>query len=84
MKKLTRSTDDKWLGGVCGGIASYTGVDANVIRLIVAVATVLGAGSLILAYIVAWVLMPQPAVVTTWTNATDVPTSASEPTPPSP
>jgi phage shock protein C len=58
MKKLTRNRDDKWVGGVCGGIADYTGVDANLIRLIVAVATLLGAGSLILGYVVAWILMP--------------------------
>lgn len=62
MKKLTRSNDEKWLGGVCGGIAAYTDIDVNLIRLFVAVATVLGFGSLILAYIVAWVLIPaQPA-----------------------
>lgn len=58
MKKLTRNRDDKWVGGVCSGIADYTGVDANVIRLIVAVATLLGAGSLILGYLIAWILMP--------------------------
>ena len=57
-KRLQRSTDDRWIGGVCGGLADYTGVDAGLIRLIVAVATVLGFGSLILAYVVAWILMP--------------------------
>jgi len=57
-KRLQRSDDDRWIGGVCGGLADYTGVDAGLIRLIVAVATILGVGSLILAYIVAWVIMP--------------------------
>ena len=57
-KRLQRSNDDRWVGGVCGGLADYTGVDAGLIRLIVAVATILGLGSLILAYIVAWVIMP--------------------------
>ena len=57
-KRLQRSDDDRWIGGVCGGLAAYTGVDAGLIRLIVAVATILGLGSLILAYIVAWVIMP--------------------------
>ena len=56
-KRLTRS-DDKWLGGVCGGLAKYTGVDANVIRLLAVLGTVLGAGSLIVVYLVAWVLVP--------------------------
>ena len=58
-KRLQRSTDDRWIGGVCGGLADYTGVDAGLIRLIVVVATVLGFGSLIVAYIVAWLIMPK-------------------------
>jgi phage shock protein C len=86
MKKLTRNRDDKWVGGVCGGIATYTGVDANLIRLLVAVGTVLGFGSLIVAYIIAWILIPaaQPAAQqTVWAQATDAPTTESEPSPPS-
>lgn len=65
-KRLTRSRDDRWLGGVCGGIAKYLGVDANLVRLVVAVATILGLGSLIIAYIVALFLIPlddSPTVV---------------------
>lgn len=57
-KRLTRSRDDKWLGGICAGIGRYTGLDANLVRIIVAVCTLLGAGSLIIAYIVAWFLIP--------------------------
>lgn len=86
MKKLTRNRDDKWIGGVCGGIATYTGLDANLIRLLVAVVTILGAGSLIVAYFVAWILMPaaQPAgQQTVWAQATDAPTTGNEPAPPS-
>ena len=85
MKKLTRNPDDKWLGGVCGGLADYTGIDANLIRLIVAVCTLLGAGTLIVAYIVAWVLMPsRPAAgQTVWAEATDSATTESEPAQPS-
>ncbi|MEO6606541.1 MAG: PspC domain-containing protein [Aeromicrobium sp.] len=83
MKKLTRNPDDKWLGGVCGGIADYLGVDANLVRLVVAVCTLLGAGTLIVAYVVAWVLMPQrpaPGQVV-WAEATDAATTESEPAP---
>lgn len=86
MKKLTRSRDDKWIGGVCGGVADHTGIDANIIRILVAVATVLGFGSLIVAYVVAWILIPrrEPAgQQTVWAQATDAPTTASEPGPPS-
>ena len=58
-KRLQRSIDDRWIGGVCGGLADYTGVDAGLIRLVVAVATILGFGSLIVAYVVAWIIMPK-------------------------
>lgn len=58
-KRLVRTSDDKWLAGVCGGIARYTGLDSNLVRLLVVLGTILGFGSLIIAYIVAWILMPE-------------------------
>jgi phage shock protein PspC (stress-responsive transcriptional regulator) len=58
-KRLVRSSDDAWLGGVCGGIAQYTGLDANLVRLLVAIGALFSFGTLVVAYIVAWVLMPQ-------------------------
>ena len=75
VKRLTRSRDDKWLGGVCGGLAEYTGVDASIIRIIVAVCTLLGAGSLIIAYIVALFLIPLEDKVTVVAQAPSGPTS---------
>ena len=86
MKKLTRSRDDKWVGGVCGGIAAYTGYDVGLIRLLVAVLSILGFGTVIVAYIVAWILLPagQPAgAQTAWAQASDSPATESEPAPPS-
>lgn len=58
-KKLTRSSTDKWLGGVCGGLAEYTGVDATLIRIITIVLVVVGVGTTLLVYLAAWLLMPQ-------------------------
>ncbi|MGH3384810.1 MAG: PspC domain-containing protein [Nocardioidaceae bacterium] len=58
-KRLVRSRDDRWISGVCGGVAEYFGVDANLVRLLVVVGAVLGFGSLIIAYLIAWVLMPE-------------------------
>jgi phage shock protein PspC (stress-responsive transcriptional regulator) len=58
-KRLTRSRTDKMLGGVCGGLADYTGLDANLIRVLVVLGTLLGFGSLAVLYVVAWVLVPQ-------------------------
>ncbi len=57
MKKLTKSSNRK-LCGVCGGIAEYFDVDPTVIRLLWVVLC-LFAGSGILAYIVAAIIMPE-------------------------
>jgi phage shock protein PspC (stress-responsive transcriptional regulator) len=58
-RRLVRISDDRWLSGVCGGIADYVGVDANLVRLLVVIGTIFGFGSLLVAYVVAWVLMPE-------------------------
>jgi phage shock protein C len=58
-KRLVRSRQDRWLGGVCGGVAEYAGVDANLVRLVVVLGTVLGLGSLLLVYLIAWLVMPE-------------------------
>ena len=58
-KRLVRSRDDRWLSGVCGGVAEYLGIDANLVRLVVVLGTIFGLGSLFVAYIVAWILMPE-------------------------
>lgn len=56
-KKLTRSSTDKMLGGVCGGLARYFGVDATLVRLIL-VALVLFVGLGPVAYLILWAVMP--------------------------
>lgn len=58
-KKLTRTTSDKWIAGVCGGLAEYTGVDATLIRVVALVAFILGAGSLGIIYLIMWALVPK-------------------------
>ena len=55
-KKLKRSTN-KVLTGVCGGLAEYTGMEANLMRIIWVVAT-LFTGVPVLIYIVLYFMMP--------------------------
>lgn len=57
-RRLVRDTDDRILGGVCSGAAQYLGLDPTLVRVLTVLGTVLGAGSLVLAYAVAWVLVP--------------------------
>jgi len=58
-RRLTRSREDRWLGGVCAGVGEYAGIDANLVRLLVVVGALFSFGTLFVAYIIAWVLMPE-------------------------
>lgn len=49
---------DKMIAGVCGGIAQYLNVDATLIRVIFLVLVLAGIFPGVLAYIVAWIVMP--------------------------
>jgi len=57
-KKLYLSETNKKLGGVCGGIGEYLGVDPTIIRLAWVIFALAG-GSGLLAYIIAWMIIPK-------------------------
>jgi phage shock protein C len=57
-RRLVRRSDDRMLAGVCSGIAEYTGMDVTLVRVLTVLATVLGFGSVLVAYVVAWLLVP--------------------------
>jgi phage shock protein C len=59
MKRLYRSKAQRMIGGVCGGLGDYLDVDPTVIRLAWAVLTLFTWGIFLLAYVVAWVLIPE-------------------------
>ncbi len=56
MKKLYRSSTDKKIVGVCGGIAEYMNIDSTIVRLVAIFLVFWGAG--LLVYIVAALIMP--------------------------
>lgn len=58
VKKLYRSTDERWLAGVCGGLGKYFNVDPTLVRVIFLVLVLFGLGGAIL-YLVLWVLIPE-------------------------
>ncbi len=58
-KKLYLSDTDKKIGGVCGGIAEYFGIDSTLVRLALVLLFFM-AGVGILAYFVAWIIIPRP------------------------
>ena len=60
-KKLYKSSTDKKLAGVCGGLAEYFNIDSTLVRLGWVVFGLLG-GSGLLAYIIAALIMPEQPV----------------------
>ncbi|MDD2573547.1 MAG: PspC domain-containing protein [Bacillota bacterium] len=56
-KKLYRSATDRKIAGVCGGIAKYFDFDSTLVRL-GWILFLFAGGSGILAYIIAWIIMP--------------------------
>lgn len=60
-KRLYKSRTEKKLGGVCGGIAQYFDIDPTIVRLAWLVAVFCAGGGLI-AYLIAYVVIPQEPV----------------------
>jgi phage shock protein C len=58
MKKLFRSTVDKRISGVCGGIAEYTSSDPTLWRLLF-LALIFAPFPIILLYLLASVIIPK-------------------------
>ena len=59
-KRLYKSTDKK-IDGVCAGIADFFKWDVRLLRLIWVVLSIVGVGSLVVFYLLLWMLMPDAA-----------------------
>lgn len=57
-KRLTRSSSDRWIAGVLGGISNYFGWDPAIVRIIYLILTVGTAFCGVLVYLVLWICMP--------------------------
>ena len=60
-EKLYRSTTNSKIAGVCGGIGEYFDIDPTIVRLAWLIA-VLVFGTGLVAYIVAWFIIPENPV----------------------
>ena len=58
---LRRSSYDRVIGGVCGGIARSLDIPSGTVRLVCVLAFLLGGLSL-WVYIIAWILIPSDTV----------------------
>ena len=57
-QSLSRSSSDKFIAGVCGGIARSFGVDAALIRIAFVVLAIFGFSTGVWVYLAAWLLLP--------------------------
>jgi phage shock protein C len=57
-RRLTRSTRDERIAGVCGGIAEYFGIDPMLVRVAFIVAALAGFSGVLL-YVILWILVPK-------------------------
>jgi phage shock protein C len=57
-KKLTRSSNDRMIAGICGGLGQYLGLDSTIVRLIFVLLALAG-GPGLLAYLIMWLIVPE-------------------------
>ena len=63
--RLYRSTNDKMIAGVCGGLADFFGLDPSLVRLVLVIMGLLG-GHGVLVYLILWIVVPvQPTSAAT-------------------
>ena len=62
VKKLIRSSQDKKISGVCGGIAEYFGIDSTLVRILfLALLFVFGGGGIL--YLICLICMPEDRAI---------------------
>jgi phage shock protein C len=57
-KRLVRPRADRKIAGVCAGFAEYFDVDVTLVRLVWLFVVLVG-GTGLLAYVIAWIVMPE-------------------------
>lgn len=64
-KRLYRSTSNRMIAGVCGGLAEYFNIDPVIVRLIALLLLLPGGLPGFLPYIILWIVVPQKPAGTT-------------------
>jgi phage shock protein PspC (stress-responsive transcriptional regulator) len=63
-RKLTRSTSNRMIAGVCAGLAEYLGIDPTIVRLLVVLAFFTGFGGIALVYLIMALVVPEQKQIT--------------------
>lgn len=59
IRRLYRSSSDRMVAGIAGGLAEYFGVDTAWIRLLIVILGTISLGTLLIVYLAAWLIIPQ-------------------------
>ncbi|HEY1064163.1 MAG TPA: PspC domain-containing protein [Candidatus Saccharimonadales bacterium] len=71
-KRLYRSTDNKVIAGVCGGIGEFFNIDPVIVRVIAVLLLLPGGLPGFIPYVIMWIIVPQKPVGTKRDNVVDV------------
>jgi phage shock protein C len=71
-KRLYRARKERMIGGVCGGLGAYFGIDPTLIRLLFIIGLLMG-GPGVLAYLILLIVVPEEPLAT----ISEPPTTAS-------
>ncbi|MGB2405110.1 MAG: PspC domain-containing protein, partial [Flavobacteriaceae bacterium] len=63
-KKLFRDPDDRFIGGVAGGLSHYLNIESLWLRLILLFLFFSSVGGVVLVYILLWILVPEAKTTT--------------------
>lgn len=58
-KRLTRTSWDSPISGVCGGVARYLGLDPTLVRVLAVLLGVFTFPAFVIVYFIAWAVMPK-------------------------
>ena len=61
-RKLYRSTTDKKLAGICGGLGDYFNVDPTVVRILFVAGFFLSGSLMFWLYLILWIIIPETSI----------------------
>lgn len=73
-RKLQRPREDRKIAGVCAGFAQYLDLDVTLVRLIWLIGTLFSGGLGLIAYFIAWIVVPEPPFTELAASQSPVPT----------
>lgn len=62
-RKLFRSTSDKQIAGICGGLGEYVNVDPTVMRILFVAGFFLTGSLVFWLYLVMWIVIPESPIL---------------------